>query len=580
MLKTLASQIKEYKKASIATPVFMILEVIMETIIPLMMASIIDDGVSVGNAGHIYKMGALMLAAACFSLFSGFMGGKYGAKASTGFARNLRKAMYENIQTFSFSNIDKFSTAGLVTRLTTDVTNIQNAYQMLLRMCMRAPFSLICAMVMSFAVNTRIATVYLIAVLLLGAILAVLLTRTTKYFNSIFQKYDDLNESVQENVSAIRVVKAYVREDHEKEKFTKASGNVYKLFTKAEAMICLNMPIMQFAVYACILVISWMGAHMIVSNTLTTGNLSMLLTYCMNILMNLIMLSMIFVMVTMSVASARRVAEVLNEKPDITNPENPVMEVADGSIEFQHVDFSYKKDAKEPVLKDINLKIRSGETIGILGGTGSGKSSLVSLLSRLYDVTKGSVLVGGRDVREYDLEVIRNQVAVVLQYNVLFSGTILDNLRWGDKEATKEECMHACDLACASEFIEKLPKGYDTYIEQGGTNVSGGQKQRLCIARALLKKPKVLILDDSTSAVDTSTDARIRKAFAEEIPGTTKLIIAQRVSSIQNADRIIVMENGEINGFGTHEELLENNEIYRDVYESQTSGNGDFDEAS
>ncbi len=580
MLKTLASQIKEYKKASIATPVFMILEVIMETIIPLMMASIIDDGVSVGNAGHIYKMGALMLAAACFSLFSGFMGGKYGAKASTGFARNLRKAMYENIQTFSFSNIDKFSTAGLVTRLTTDVTNIQNAYQMLLRMCMRAPFSLICAMVMSFAVNTRIATVYLIAVLLLGAILAVLLTRTTKYFNSIFQKYDDLNESVQENVSAIRVVKAYVREDHEKEKFTKASGNVYKLFTKAEAMICLNMPIMQFAVYACILVISWMGAHMIVSNTLTTGNLSMLLTYCMNILMNLIMLSMIFVMVTMSVASARRVAEVLNEKPDITNPENPVMEVADGSIEFQHVDFSYKKDAKEPVLKDINLKIRSGETIGILGGTGSGKSSLVSLLSRLYDVTKGSVLVGGRDVREYDLEVIRNQVAVVLQNNVLFSGTILDNLRWGDKEATKEECMHACDLACASEFIEKLPKGYDTYIEQGGTNVSGGQKQRLCIARALLKKPKVLILDDSTSAVDTSTDARIRKAFAEEIPGTTKLIIAQRVSSIQNADRIIVMENGEINGFGTHEELLENNEIYRDVYESQTSGNGDFDEAS
>lgn len=580
MIKTLASQIKEYKKASIATPIFMILEVIMETIIPLMMASIIDNGVSVGNAGHIYKMGALMLLAACFSLFSGFMGGKYGAKASTGFARNLRKAMYENIQTFSFSNIDKFSTAGLVTRLTTDVTNIQNAYQMLLRMCMRAPFSLICAMVMSFAVNTRIATIYLIAVLALGVILGILVTRTTKYFRSIFQKYDDLNESVQENVSAIRVVKAYVREDHEKEKFTKASGNVYKLFTKAEAMICLNMPIMQFAVYTCILVISWMGAHMIVSNTLTTGDLSMLLTYCMNILMNLMMLSMIFVMVTMSVASARRVAEVLNEKPDITNPENPVMEVADGSIEFKHVDFSYKKDAKEPVLKDINLKIRSGETIGILGGTGSGKSSLVSLLSRLYDVTKGSVLVGGRDVREYDLEVIRNQVAVVLQNNVLFSGTILDNLRWGDKEATKEECMHACDLACASEFIEKLPKGYDTYIEQGGTNVSGGQKQRLCIARALLKKPKVLILDDSTSAVDTSTDAKIRKAFAEEIPGTTKLIIAQRVSSIQNADHIIVMENGEINGFGTHEELLENNEIYRDVYESQTSGNGDFDEAS
>ena len=573
MIKTLASQIKEYKKVSIATPIFMILEVIMETIIPMMMASIIDNGVSVGDAGHIYKMGALMLLAACFSLFCGFMGGKYGAKASTGFAKNLRKAMYENIQTFSFSNIDKFSTAGLVTRLTTDVTNIQNAYQMLLRMCMRAPFSLICAMVMSFAVNTRIATVYLIAVLILGAILAVLLTRTTKYFNSIFKKYDDLNESVQENVSAIRVVKAYVREDHEK-----ASGNVCRLFTKAEAMICLNMPIMQFAVYTCILVISWMGAHMIVSNTLTTGDLSMLLTYCMNILMNLMMLSMIFVMVTMSVASARRVAEVLNEKPDITNPEDPVMEVADGSIEFRHVDFSYKKDAREPVLKDINLSIKSGETIGILGGTGSGKSSLVSLLSRLYDVTDGSVIVGGRDVREYDIDVIRNQVAVVLQNNVLFSGTILDNLRWGDKEATREECMHACDLACASEFVEKLPKGYDTYIEQGGTNVSGGQKQRLCIARALLKKPKVLVLDDSTSAVDTSTDAKIRKAFAEEIPGTTKLIIAQRVSSIQNADHIIVMENGTINGYGTHDELMENNEIYRDVYESQTSGSGDFDE--
>ena len=578
MLKTLGSQIKEYKKASIATPIFMILEVIMETVIPLMMGSIIDYGVNVGDAGHIYRMGALMLLAACFSLFCGFMGGKYGAKASTGFAKNLRKAMYENIQTFSFSNIDKFSTAGLVTRLTTDVTNIQNAYQMLLRMCMRAPFSLICAMAMSFAVNARIATIYLVAVLLLGVILGILVTRTTKYFNSIFQKYDDLNESVQENVSAIRVVKAYVREEHEKEKFTKASGNVYKLFKKAEAMICLNMPVMQFAVYSCILLISWLGAHMIVSGTLTTGNLSTLLAYCMNILMNLMMLSMIFVMVTMSVASARRVSEVLNEKPDITNPENPVMEVEDGSIEFCHVDFSYKKDAKEPVLKDINLKINSGETIGILGGTGSGKSSLVSLLSRLYDVTSGSVMVGGRDVREYDIEVIRNQVAVVLQNNVLFSGTILDNLRWGDKEATKEECMHACDLACASEFIEKMPDGYDTYIEQGGTNVSGGQRQRLCIARALLKKPKVLILDDSTSAVDTATDARIRKAFAEEIPGTTKLIIAQRVSSIENADHIIVMDNGEVHGFGTHEELMKNNEIYRDVYESQTSGNGDFDE--
>lgn len=571
MIRTLASQIKEYKKVSIATPIFMILEVIMETIIPMMMASIIDNGVSVGDAGHIYKMGALMLLAACFSLFCGFMGGKYGAKASTGFAKNLRKAMYENIQTFSFSNIDKFSTAGLVTRLTTDVTNIQNAYQMLLRMCMRAPFSLICAMVMSFAVNTRIATVYLIAVLILGAILAVLLTRTTKYFNSIFKKYDDLNESVQENVSAIRVVKAYVREDHEKEKFTKASGNVCRLFTKAEAMICLNMPIMQFAVYTCILVISWMGAHMIVSNTLTTGDLSMLLTYCMNILMNLMMLSMIFVMVTMSVASARRVAEVLNEKPDITNPEDPVMEVADGSIEFRHVDFSYKKDAREPVLKDINLSIKSGETIGILGGTGSGKSSLVSLLSRLYDVTDGSVIVGGRDVREYDIDVIRNQVAVVLQNNVLFSGTILDNLRWGDKEATKEECMHACDLACASEFVEKLPKGYDTYIEQGGTNVSGGQKQRLSIARAIAKHPQVFIFDDSFSALDYKTDVTLRRALAEKTSGSTVLIVAQRISTILHAEQIIVLDEGKVAGKGTHAELLKNCPVYREIAESQLS---------
>lgn len=578
MLKVLGAQIKEFKKDSLMTPVFMILEVIMEMIIPLLMASIIDDGVNAGNMNHIYKVGAYMVVAAVIGLWAGMMGAKYGAKASTGFARNLRKAMFENIQTFSFSNIDKYSTSSLITRLTTDVTNLQNAYQMLLRMAMRAPASMIIAMIMAFSINAKLASTYLIAVIFLAACIAMIIPRATKYFRQVFEKYDDLNASVQENVSAIRVVKAYVREDHEKEKFTKASGNVCRLFTKAEAMICLNMPIMQFAVYTCILVISWMGAHMIVSNTLTTGDLSMLLTYCMNILMNLMMLSMIFVMVTMSVASARRVAEVLNEKPDITNPEDPVMEVADGSIEFRHVDFSYKKDAREPVLKDINLSIKSGETIGILGGTGSGKSSLVSLLSRLYDVTDGSVIVGGRDVREYDIDVIRNQVAVVLQNNVLFSGTILDNLRWGDKEATREECMHACDLACASEFVEKLPKGYDTYIEQGGTNVSGGQKQRLCIARALLKKPKVLVLDDSTSAVDTSTDAKIRKAFAEEIPGTTKLIIAQRVSSIQNADHIIVMENGTINGYGTHDELMENNEIYRDVYESQTSGSGDFDE--
>ena len=578
MIKTLSAQIKEFMAASLLTPFFMILEVIMETVIPLMMASIIDKGVNAGNMNHIYRMGALMVLTAAFSLFAGYMGGKFGARASTGFARNLRKAMYENIQTFSFSNIDKFSTAGLVTRLTTDVTNIQNAYQMILRMCMRAPASLVCAMTMAFFINSRIASIYMVAVLILGVILFFLMRRTTKYFNSIFQKYDDLNASVQENVSAIRVVKAYVREDYEREKFTKASGNVCRLFTRAESMIVLNMPIMQFTVYACILGISWLGAKMIVGSSLTTGELSSLLAYCMNILMSLMMLSMVFVMITMSVASAQRIAEVLNETPDITNPSEPLMEVEDGSIQFQHVNFGYHKTAEEPVLKDIDLFIHSGETIGILGGTGSGKTSLVSLISRLYDVTEGSVLVGGRDVREYDLEVLRNEVSVVLQNNVLFSGTILENLRWGNPDADEEECIHACELACADEFIEKMPEGYHTYIEQGGTNVSGGQKQRLCIARALLKKPKILILDDSTSAVDTATDAKIRKAFAQEIPGTTKLIIAQRISSIQNADRILVMENGEINGFGTHEELLSSNEIYQEVFESQTSGSGDFDQ--
>ena len=443
---------------------------------------------------------------------------------------------------------------------------------------MRAPISLICAMAMSFYISARLASVYLVAVIVLGAILAVIVSRAMKHFNEAFPKYDDLNESVQENVSAIRVVKAYVREDYENQKFKKASGNIYKIFCKAEGIVAWNSPVMNLTVYTCILLISWLGAHMIVQNTLTTGQLMSLLTYCMNILMNLMMLSMIFVMMTMSAASARRVCEVLTEEPDLKNPENPVFEVKDGSICFDHVSFSYKKDAKTPVLKNINLDIHSGETIGIIGGTGSAKSSLVNLVSRLYDVTEGRLLVGGRDVREYDMEVLRNQVAVVLQNNVLFSGTILDNLRWGDKEAAEEECKRACELACADEFIQKMPEGYHTYIEQGGTNVSGGQKQRLCIARALLKKPKVLILDDSTSAVDTATDAKIRKAFAEEIPGTTKLIIAQRISSVEHADRIIVMNEGEIDGFGTHEELLAGNEIYRDVYESQTGGSGDFDE--
>ena len=578
MLKTLGAQVKEFKRDSFLTPVFMIMEVIMETIIPLLMASIIDHGVEAGNMKHIWLIGALMILTALASLTFGILGGVYGARASTGFARNLRRAMYDNIQTFSFSNIDKFSTSGLVTRLTTDVTNIQNAYQMILRMCMRAPFSLLFAMIVSFVISPRLASVYLGAVVVLGCILALIVSQATRHFTQAFPKYDELNESVQENVSAIRVVKAYVREEHENEKFKKASGNIYKIFCKAEGIVAWNSPVMNFTVYACILLISWIGARMVVQEALTTGQLMSLLTYCMSILMNLMMLSMVFVMMTMSAASARRICEVLEEQPDLNNPENPVYEVKDGSIRFENVSFRYKKDADTSVLKNIDLDIRSGETIGIIGGTGSAKSSLVNLVSRLYDVTEGRLLVGGLDVRSYDMETLRNQVAVVLQNNVLFSGTILENLRWGDKEATEEECRHACELACASEFIEKMPEGYNTYIEQGGTNVSGGQKQRLCIARALLKKPKVLILDDSTSAVDTATDARIRKAFAEEIPGTTKLIIAQRVSSVQHADRIIVMQEGQIDGFGTHEELLASNEIYREVYESQTGGSGDFDE--
>lgn len=578
MVRTLLKEVKEYKFVSIITPLFMILEVLMEMLIPFLMASIIDDGVNAGNIQHIYKVGGIMIVAAVVGLFAGMAGGKFGAKASAGFAKNLREAMFNHIQTFSFSNIDKYSTAGLVTRLTTDVTNIQNAYQMVLRMFTRAPASLICAMIMAFRINARLSNIYLIAVLLLGTILVLIMSHATRYFQQAFPKYDELNASVQENVSAVRVVKAYVREEQETNKFKKASENIYRIFVKAECNLVYNAPLMQLTVYSCILLISWIGAKMIVATTLTTGELMSLLAYCMNILMSLMMMSMVFVMVSMSTASIRRISEILNETSDLKNPENPLLEVEDGSIEFSHVYFSYKKDSEEPVLKDINLKIRSGETIGIIGGTGSAKTSLVNLVSRLYDVTEGEILVGGHNVKDYDMEALRNQVSVVLQNNVLFSGSILDNLRWGDKEATEEECRNACVLACADEFIQRFPDGYQTHIEQGGSNVSGGQKQRLCIARALLKKPKILILDDSTSAVDTATDAKIRRAFREEIPDTTKLIIAQRISSVQDADRIIVMEEGKINGFGTHEELVANNEIYREVYESQTQGGGDFDE--
>mgnify|MGYP000050846367 FL=1 len=578
MLKTLGAQIKEYKWASIATPVFMLLEVAVDTIIPLLMASIIDNGVNMGDTRHIYIMGVWMIVAALFGLLTGCLGAKYGAKAAMGFGKNLRAAMFRNIQTFSFANIDRFSSASLVTRMTTDVTNIQNAYMMLLRMAMRAPASIICAMAMSFFISPRLATIYLIAVIVLGALLLFISKAAMKYFDRAFRRYDDLNESVQENVSAIRVVKAYVREDYEKKRFSKAAQNIYDVFVKAESLVVYNSPLMQFTVYACILLISWLGAHMVVSSSLTTGDLMALLTYCMNILMNLMMLSMVFVMISLSLASARRISEVLNEQSTLHNPKEPLYDVPDGSISFKHVSFRYSDTAETPVLSDINLDIKSGETIGIIGGTGSSKSSLVNLISRLYDTDTGSVIVGGHDVREYDMDILRNKVAVVLQQNVLFSGTILENLRWGDKNATTDECIEACKMACADDFIESFPDKYNTYIEQGGTNVSGGQKQRLCIARALLKKPKILILDDSTSAVDTATDAKIRKAFAEEIPDTTKFIIAQRISSVQNADRIIVLDNGVVNGFGTHEELLASNDIYRDVYESQTSGSGDFDE--
>ncbi len=579
VLTTLGSEVKEFTFDSIMTPVTMILEVVMEMVIPYLMASIIDNGVTAGNMEHIRNTGALMVLVAVLGLIFGLAGAHFAARASAGLARNLRNSMFERIQGYSFPNLDKYSTAGLVTRLTTDVNNIQNAYQMTLRMFMRAPSTIIIAMVMAFSISVRLSTIYLVAVLFLAVFIFILMRKVTKYFAEVFTKYDDLNESVQENVTGIRVVKAYAREDYEKDRFEKAAGNIYRMFVRAEKLIIMNMPVMQFTVYSCILLLSWFGAHMIVAGDLTTGELMGLLAYCMNILMSLMMLSMIFVMVSMSSASAKRITEVIKEESQIKDPENPVLEVTDGSIDFDHVYFSYYGKEGEPVLSDIDIKIKSGETIGIIGGTGSSKSSLINLISRLYDVTEGSVRIGGRDVREYGLKTLRDNVAQVLQKNTLFSGTVLENLRWGKEDATKEECAEACRIACADEFVEKLPEGYDTYIEQGGTNLSGGQRQRLCIARALLKRPKIIILDDSTSAVDTATEAKIREYFSESLPGVTKIIIAQRISSVMNADRIIVMDNGRISGFAAHEELLENNEIYRDVYESQFNGPGlsDFD---
>lgn len=580
MIKTLAKCMGKYKKESIITPIFTAVEVFLEILIPFITASIIDKGIQAGDMRKVGIYGGIMLIIAFLSLFCGIQAGKYGAAASTGFACNLREKMYENIQTFSFSNIDKFSTAGLVTRMTTDVTNVQNAYQMIIRSVVRAPLMMICSITMCVIISPRLSIIFLVALIFLGFVLFFIIYKVTPVFTSGFEKYDELNASVQENISGIRVVKAFVREDHEKKKFNKAADNLYKTFVKAESFLAFNNPTMMLVVYGCIVALSWFASHFIVSGSITTGNLTSMFSYVMSMLMSLMMLSMIFVMVSMSAASARRISEVLNEKADLANPEKPYEEVEDGRIDFNHVNFSYRKNSTEDTLHDIDIHINAGETIGIIGGTGCGKSSFVSLISRLYDVTEGSVCVGGKDVRTYDMDALRNQVAVVLQKNVLFSGTILDNLRWGDDNASYEDCVEACKQACADEFIERMPKKYDTWIEQGGTNVSGGQRQRLCIARALLKKPKVLILDDSTSAVDTATDAKIKQAFAQKIPGTTKLIVSQRISSIQDADRIIVLEDGKVSGFDTHENLMENNKVYREICEVQMQGGGDFDESA
>lgn len=580
MIKTLAKCMGKYKKESIITPIFTAVEVFLEILIPFITASIIDKGIQAGDMRKVGIYGGIMLIIAFLSLFCGIQAGKYAAAASTGFACNLREKMYENIQTFSFSNIDKFSTAGLVTRMTTDVTNVQNAYQMIIRIAVRAPLMMICSITMCVIISPRLSIIFLVALIFLGFVLFFIIYKVTPVFTSGFEKYDELNASVQENISGIRVVKAFVREDHEKKKFNKAADNLYKTFVKAESFLAFNNPTMMLVVYGCIVALSWFASHFIVSGSITTGNLTSMFSYVMSMLMALMMLSMIFVMVSMSAASARRISEVLNEKADLANPEKPYEEVEDGRIDFNHVNFSYRKNSTEDTLHDIDIHINAGETIGIIGGTGCGKSSFVSLISRLYDVTEGSVCVGGKDVRTYDMDALRNQVAVVLQKNVLFSGTILDNLRWGDDNASYEDCVEACKQACADEFIERMPKKYDTWIEQGGTNVSGGQRQRLCIARALLKKPKVLILDDSTSAVDTATDAKIKQAFAQKIPGTTKLIVSQRISSIQDADRIIVLEDGKVSGFDTHENLMENNKVYREICEVQMQGGGDFDESA
>ena len=580
MIKTLAKCMGKYKKESIITPIFTAVEVFLEILIPFITASIIDKGIQAGDMRKVGIYGGIMLVIAFLSLFCGIQAGKYAAAASTGFACNLREKMYENIQTFSFSNIDKFSTAGLVTRMTTDVTNVQNAYQMIIRIAVRAPLMMICSITMCVIISPRLSLIFFVALIFLGFVLFFIIYKVTPVFTSGFEKYDELNASVQENISGIRVVKAFVRENHEKKKFNKAADNLYKTFVKAESFLAFNTPTMMLVVYGCIVALSWFASHFIVSGSITTGNLTSMFSYVMNMLMALMILSMIFVMVSMSAASARRISEVLNEKADLANPEKPYEEVEDGRIDFNHVNFSYRKNSTDDTLHDIDIHINAGETIGIIGGTGCGKSSFVSLISRLYDVTEGSVCVGGKDVRTYDMDALRNQVAVVLQKNVLFSGTILDNLRWGDDNASYEDCVEACKQACADEFIERMPKKYDTWIEQGGTNVSGGQRQRLCIARALLKKPKVLILDDSTSAVDTATDAKIKQAFAQKIPGTTKLIVSQRISSIQDADRIIVLEDGKVSGFDTHENLMENNKVYREICEVQMQGGGDFDESA